>query len=332
MPSDPVESRLLKSLPALFALLGLFVLAGLMVYLEKPTGSLDGRLFNEAGKPIAGAQVSVDAYPINFQTRTDVNGAFQIDQLPVGKYYLQANSKGYQGYYSQDRIEIGEGQRVHLDNLVVKELEPNLYVEMWEDTKLPDQKVTVTLSGAKVQEVQFTIYRLNVAEYLAKGGEFSALAERDTDPSQLSGAQQIQQHTETIPPEDVPEFNRKVKLKLDGKGVYLIHAAATSTDRLKVFTQNQLVNVTDLGFVAKRDATKLLINASSFLTPQPVAGAQVLLIGTDAKQSKAETNAQGIAEIDLAAAGFDSRDTPFVILTHQDSTAYMNSPGMMSDG
>jgi len=310
-----------------FALISIVVLAllgGLLVYLEKPTGSLKARIVGEDGQPLPRLKVDVDFYPYNEKITTDAAGGFELNNLALGKYYLNLRAKGYQANYLRDQFEIQEGQTRDLGPLALKELEPNLYVELWNDTKTPDEKITLTLSGAKVRSVQLTAYRVNLQEFLQEGQSISKMEEQNFDPAASKAFEKVQEWTETIPEADVPEFNRRATLPLEGKGAFLIRALASSTDRQKVFNVNKLVNKTDLGFAIKRDKQKILIFASSFLKPQVVSGAQGLLIMPGQEAQAFTTNEQGLAEIPVPEAGDGGSE--LVLLSYQGSVAFQYVP------
>ncbi|KAB2837478.1 carboxypeptidase regulatory-like domain-containing protein, partial [bacterium] len=64
----------MKRLTGLLFVAGLFVFAAVILILERPTGSLQGRIVGEDGRPIAGAQVSLDDYPVARKARSDAEG------------------------------------------------------------------------------------------------------------------------------------------------------------------------------------------------------------------------------------------------------------------
>ncbi|MDX1387109.1 MAG: carboxypeptidase-like regulatory domain-containing protein, partial [bacterium] len=84
-----------KILHPLLLLLSISILAGLLILLERPQGSLAGLVLDEKGKPLTGAQVFVDAYPYKIKGSTDAQGKFQIAQIPTGKYYVRVYKRGF---------------------------------------------------------------------------------------------------------------------------------------------------------------------------------------------------------------------------------------------
>jgi Carboxypeptidase regulatory-like domain len=65
---------------------------------ERPvTGTIDGKVLNESGQPLAGASVFVRAVnaTINRTTTTDVDGNFRVNGLETNLYIVSANSPAY---------------------------------------------------------------------------------------------------------------------------------------------------------------------------------------------------------------------------------------------
>ncbi len=76
----------MKRLSGLLFLAGLAVFAGLILLLERPTGTVTGRIFAEGGGPLAGATVTLDEYPVARKAVSDAEGNFKLELLPVGTY------------------------------------------------------------------------------------------------------------------------------------------------------------------------------------------------------------------------------------------------------
>src|SRR5215831_421242 len=146
---------------ALWLLLAVFGLAAVILILEKPTGTAKGLIVGEDGHPLANAQISFDAYPVVRKARSDGQGIFLVDQLPVGNYYVSVTHKGYQPSYLQEH-KVGEGQVLDFGSIPLKELDPNLTVAVWNNTKTPEEKVTLSISGAKVRQIHFDAYKIDL--------------------------------------------------------------------------------------------------------------------------------------------------------------------------
>ncbi|HEX5757629.1 MAG TPA: TonB-dependent receptor [Thermoanaerobaculia bacterium] len=57
----------------------------------RPRGALAGRVVDDAGRPVAGARVSI--LELNRHATTGADGAFRFDNLPPGEYLLEAGSE-----------------------------------------------------------------------------------------------------------------------------------------------------------------------------------------------------------------------------------------------
>ncbi len=321
----------MKTLQGLGFILALFILSGLLILLESPTGSLKAVVVDEAGLPVVHATVNVDSYPTERKVFSDATGAFSAARLPVRSYYVNITAKGYQAEYLRGQQKVVEGQVTDLGRIVLRELAPSLSVSVWDQTKTPREKINLSLSGAKVRDIHFTAYRVDLLQYLNAKQPFGDLEKEDFDPTKATGLSVVQDFSETIPDEDIREFNRKVKTNLQDTGLYLIHSLASSTDRKFVFTRNLLINKTDVGFVAKRDANQLLIYASTFIDPHPLEGAKVGLLFSDGKTEEKTTDRQGIANFPISSPTDPETEAPWIIVTSQNGVAYMVTPREILD-
>lgn len=90
--------------------LALCLIAGTALSAQGTTGSFSGLVRDAAGKPLAGARVSLDS-PALFRTRvltTDARGEFRDPMLPVGNYAVKISKDGYLGTSVPD-LRIGLG-------------------------------------------------------------------------------------------------------------------------------------------------------------------------------------------------------------------------------
>src|SRR5262245_47137682 len=227
----------MKRLAGLAFLAGLFVFAALAILLEKPTGSFKGKVVGEDGRVLSDAQVSLDAYPVNRKVRTDEQGLVTLDQLPIATYYVNVSHRGYQAAYLQER-KVTEGEVVDLGTVTLKELPPSLNVSVWNNTKLPDEKIVLSVNGAKVRQIHFEAFQIDLPQFLGAGKKISELDDSTAEPQNWPAATKVKEWDETVPDEDIPEFDRKVKSPLDATGLYLIRATASSLDRKQAFVQN----------------------------------------------------------------------------------------------
>jgi len=318
-----------KTLVGVLFLTLVFVSAALLILLEKPTGTLRGVVLNEFRQPLAHARVSLDNYPVYKKAYTNEKGEFRMDLLPLGKYYANVSAKGYETQYLRDQVQISEGEAKVLPDTVLKEREPYLSVTLWSNTKTPAEKVSLSLAGSKVGEVQFSVYKVDLIAFLNSGKPLSEMEGEKFDPTTAPGFEKFREWSEQVPAEDVAEFDFKAPAKIDGSGFFLIHSFASSTDRKKNFTQNLLLNKTNLGFVMKRDDKKLIVYASQFDSSKAAAQVNVNLFfnsGPDQNKEPIHTDANGVAEISMEGLTPEDLQSLLVVATQPGNLAYAYVP------
>lgn len=324
MPSKP--RHLLQGLSILF---GIFALAALLIFLEQPTGSVDGVVVDEQGQALAGARVVFDRYPLEYSGKTDQAGYFRISQIPVGKYYPRIYKKGFERAYLQDK-SIEEGRTLPMGRQILKPLPPRLYVDLWDNTKLPGEKLSLSVNGAKVAKIDFQVFPVDLLDFLKSGGEMRDLEQDQNLPEYFQGQKPLAQWSYSIPEAEIPEFDLKVPLRKDEQGwayrtgLYLIHAQAASLDRSQVFTLNTLLNRTDLGFLIKRGADQFLVFASALSRPEPQAGVTLHLITEGGEAKGPATDRDGLAVLPLG--NFKNQST-LVVATSPLGIAFAQAPG-----
>ena len=313
----------MKRLSGLLFLAGLAVFAGLILLLERPTGTVTGRIFAEGGGPLAGATVTLDEYPVARKAVSDAEGYFKLELLPVGTYYASVSRKGYQSKYLQEQ-KIFEGERLDLGQITLAELAPRLDLNVWNETKTPEEKIYISANGAKVRDIQFKAYKVDLSRHFAAGKKIEDLTSSTDAPQDLG--EPVKTWQETVPDDEVPEFDRRFKVELEGTGAFVIHGEASSLDRSQFFARNILVNKTDLAFITKRDSTQVLVYVTTLRQGQPVSGASVMLFPPQGAVRQAETNADGVAV--LPSADLAATDS-LMLATHQaDSWAYAPAPAI----
>lgn len=307
-------------------------MAGLLVILERPQGSLAGLVLDEKGIPLEEAQVFVDAYPYKIKGTTDGKGEFEIAQIPTGRYYVRIYKRGFKRAYL-DNIEIEEGQRRQVKTVKLEPLPPRLYVSLWDTTKIPGEKAALSLSGAKIQTVDFTAYRVDLLAFLRSGYRINQLDQDKSDPSNLPGISRVGHWEYNLPEKDISEFDLKVPLKKEEQpwssqpGLYLIHAIGTSLDRSQVFSSNTLLNRTDLGFVLKQGEEEMLLLVSSLKEPHPTAEAQVFIFPKNGRPLQLQTNQNGVLVSSTSELGPEA--SPFVVVQKGAHLAYAYAPGTL---
>lgn len=90
---------------------------------EPATGSLQGRVADADGKPIAGAVVEAQAGDVTRSATTDANGAYTITGVPVGTVRVVTNAKGYDEARS-DVTVTASGKGTNLDLPMKRAVKP----------------------------------------------------------------------------------------------------------------------------------------------------------------------------------------------------------------
>ena len=72
---------------------------------QQPTGSVAGRVTDQAGQPLASAQVLIEA--LGRGALTDANGEYVIGNVPVGSHQVEARTLGYRAVSAQVTVSAG---------------------------------------------------------------------------------------------------------------------------------------------------------------------------------------------------------------------------------
>ncbi len=309
-----------------------FLLGAALVLLERPTGELHGKITDQQGKALVGAVVKVDAYPLRISANTDETGNYSIASIPVGKYYVNVHQQGYERAYLQPQ-EVLEGKVTQVPVTVLEPLKPRLYINLWDATKVPGEAVALSLSGVKIQHIQFTAYRVDLLAFLKKGGEIGRLGSDLMDPTHNKGLTQLQEWKYSVPEAKRAEFEIKLPIKaddhpwVDQPGLYVIHGLADSLDRSQVFTSNTLMNRTDLGFIVKQDDTGMLVYGASLTKGTPSAGAQLYFFDEGTEVESTVTDPSGLWRGTMAKPEAGDTGNLLALMIQGDHYAYTQTPG-----
>lgn len=96
----------------LFVMLCLLVTGA--VHAQKQQGAIEGRIFDESGGMIEGAELTVFGVQVQRTLRTDEAGQFQIRELPPGTYTIRAAAKGF-ALLERKGINVRAGQTARVD-------------------------------------------------------------------------------------------------------------------------------------------------------------------------------------------------------------------------
>ena len=71
----------------------------------QPTGAIGGRILDDLGDPLPGANVVLEGTQLG--TATDIDGRFFVNEIPIGQYEVTASFVGYQSQTDSVRIFAG---------------------------------------------------------------------------------------------------------------------------------------------------------------------------------------------------------------------------------
>src|SRR5437773_71058 len=89
------------------------------------TGSIAGRVTDEAGAPVSGAEVSVEGTRIH--TSTDDQGRFELREVPVGPQAIRVLMLGFKVQARQ--VSVGAGPSASLEFTLEKNVIPMAPIE-----------------------------------------------------------------------------------------------------------------------------------------------------------------------------------------------------------
>ncbi len=292
---------------------------------------MEGRVLDSAGNPLKNARVSADAYPRYLKAITDEQGYYRFESVPLGNYNINVSAKGYQYFYFPKVTEVKESQRLILEEVKLKESEPYLSVSINQMTKLPEEKVLLTVSGSRVKEINFSAFQIDLVSYLKNGGAIQDLQDPKFNPENKAHLKLLKKWDVSVSEKEFLEFDQRLPADLNGAGVFLVHSLASSVDRQKIFEANTLISKTDLGFIAKRDTSSLLLYLSSFTKQNSVADAQVYLFSAGQAPVEAKSSEQGLVSIELSEKADNNSDPlPFIVVNSGEHTAFAWAPHIYS--
>lgn len=259
------------------------VLLGITIAREVPTGTLQGKITDENGRPIAQATVTVRG-DTNVVKRgvTNDSGEFVITDVPTGRYTGYATARGYETRNLRDGgdFRVYEGQTTVLSPIHLYPRPPAIYGSI-PSVFVPGEKVKFPLRGYSrnaVARVRYSVYKFDFASRVRQmNGASEPYQDSMSRWKNLGPA--VYQNEVSIRTDREGYFSRDVTLPVKDNGGYLIHVELETTEALfKTF-------ITDLALVAKRAPGKTLIYASSFSKKQPLQDVNLEFYGSQGKMA-----------------------------------------------
>ncbi len=256
--------------------------------LSRPA-SIAGTVRLEDGSGVAGVSV-IARGPAEGVGTTDAQGAFTIGELPPGKYRLEAQPDGFEPARSRATLALAEGESKAGVDLSVTPRPPELAFVLNREVFAPEEPVQIGLRSFRLGEVQLTLYRMPNERLLDASRDFRELAV-GADTAGLVRERAWMHVTADGPPFSWREEEIPIK-DPPGPGVYVLSGRAGSKERRVLFF------VSELGLLAKRSTTKVLVSAASLKTSVGAEGVAIF------------TAAGGNANADPGGGGRGRRSAP----------------------
>lgn len=312
-----------------FAVVNLLLLILCFVVLQKPTGSIGGKIameqegFDLYHYDMKGNSVYVMAVgprgPSSDERGVWVNsdGSFRVDNLPVGEYSLKVHVPGFSTTW-ENGVFVEDGKLTNLKDAVLLSLsDPTINIATNRRVFSSQEKPSfwTTTSGSNKAEVK--VYSKDMLSLLKKAAYKKENFELSTELSLWKSYDRKSEARPFAKLKPIKEFSRKVNggednydrqdYQLDQPlppGDYFA-VAECSNVRKKSDWAIIWFSVSDLGLIVKQDPEKTLVRAVDLKTLKPVANAQIDLLDSSANEynkfAGAVTGADGFASISLPA-------------------------------
>lgn len=258
------------------------VVVGIM--LEKPKGSVEGKVFLQQYTKgavnylyntdnIKSSNARVIAYgQVIRGAKIGINGKFRIDGLPVGSYRIQVRADGYSSQMEWN-VKVKETEVTNIKDIKLNYLYANL--DLAADTKvfMPDDTPYIWFSTSAIKDVDFKIYKFDLGDYLESDtidktayvrfllGNYYYGSYRFAE-EMIEGKEPLRSWKQTVSygQEDYARNRVNIEKKLE-KGSYLVVAEGQSFLSKEKKKDIYWFSVSDLGIITKQDPEKMVISA-----------------------------------------------------------------------
>ncbi|MBX9695257.1 MAG: hypothetical protein K2Z81_22925, partial [Cyanobacteria bacterium] len=310
-----------------FILVNLCLFALVALFLEKPVGSLEGRIaleqkgFGLYSYDIRRNNVYAVARGPRYGTMiargvwVNKDGTFKINQLPCGEYMLEVRAPGFESVYEQS-VFVENGKINKLPVMKMEVLEP--YVKLASNmrvfTTLEKPRFFVNTRGATESTIR--IYKKDFIPTATNPELTKAGAQVSTDLS-LYTSYNEKFHNPFTREKPIKSIKRTLALnytdstrtdvELDDKlapGDYFVVADADSIDKSKTVSDIWWFTVTDIGLIVKQAPDQTMVRAIDLNTLKAKPNVQVSVFSELASTkdktlgAKASTGADGVAVIE----------------------------------
>ncbi len=255
------------------------------------------------GKPLPNARVILqptfdlpDKVRFRPSVRTDAEGQFKANGLPVGEYEVQVYGKAHSLYGGVLKVEEG---RVTTASYKAELTSPQLSLYVSQKVLLPGEESRYEVTGvSESPDLSIELYRMDMNLLTKFGSPYDLVrsvagTRQQKNPLSYPGLKLIDQHTKKLETQDVEGYFAEAKPlpKMD-KGVYLL------TVREGVNQQFAWLNVTDMALLTKQAGRDTLVFATHLKTGQPLQGVDLTLHINGKSLPSGRTDAQGVARFE----------------------------------
>ncbi|HEY9679419.1 MAG TPA: MG2 domain-containing protein [Drouetiella sp.] len=308
-----------------FIILQVLMLLGVAVLLDKPTGSLTGKIALQQGKfGLYSYDLSKDkAYAIAIGPRgtqsdergvwVKPDGSFRFDRLPVGEYQLKVRAPGFGNEYV-DNLLVTDSQLTTMKAPVkMALLQPSLSIGSNVRCYTTKEFPSLWINGVGLKHTHVKIYKTDILE-LTKTDEYYTLG---TDFRLTYNKPEVAQNP-FIKAKPTLEFDKQLASNSDDSsytqckadhtlppGDYVIQATGDATNGSPSITDYSWFAVTNLGMIIKRAPNETVVRAIDLTTLKPISGA-VIKCGEDLSVEKeGKTGADGFVHIPMQQPASD---------------------------
>ena len=317
-------------------LLALALLVGLgagAIALERPTGVAKGKVVGEKNRPLPDARVVVSG-PVTRTLFAGADGAFAFHHLPVGEYYVSAKAKGHDVQSQENAIKVVEGEVTDEVDFELARTVPSLEVTNVQRVFTPTEPVRVTVRGNQVDELEATLYKLDLPAAAARDPELAELRAMDLAKLRRAGLiAPVRSWKLGVAPqnrEDEDWFHQPVQVDGAAPGAYVVAVGGQPTPAVDGTPRAAVADawwftVGKLALVTKRSHEGMTAWVTDLEARRPVPGARVRLYGPKGHRQDVTADANGLARLALGQVAGEM----VAIATHGGAVA-LTKPGYWS--
>ncbi|MGD9580026.1 MAG: MG2 domain-containing protein [Vampirovibrionia bacterium] len=321
------------------------------IMLEKPKGNLVGKVLLEkqlvnSSKTvysidnIKGSNLRVLAYgAVTRGSFVNEKGEYKLDGLPVGTYSLVFKANGYRTN-TEWGIEVKEAKDTKVPEVKMNFLTPEVSIGSDSTVFSPKEDPYFWFRASAIDDVDVKVYNFDPLKLINepmkdKSDYFSFLLGNyyyglsSFFDKSVEDQKPVLECTKNIyyDSSDYGRANLKIDKKLPA-GAYLMVANGKSKVDNKDYKDYYWFTVSDIGVITKHAPGKILVRAVNFTTLKSEPGVSVKLYDRYNKTNliaEVETNADGLATIDMSAYAEDNYQSMLVVAQKADSIAVSGS-------